>query len=47
MPTVLELRVQAKAKGLKGYTIMRKADLEKALKVSQPQTGSKSKGGNH
>tara|TARA_R110000824_G_scaffold262926_3_gene451604 strand:+ start:467 stop:1000 length:534 start_codon:yes stop_codon:yes gene_type:complete len=46
MPTVLELRVQAKAKGLKGYTIMRKADLEKALKVSQPQTGSKSKGGN-
>ena len=39
MPTVLELRVQAKAKGLKGYTIMRKADLEKALKVNP--TGSK------
>jgi hypothetical protein len=46
MPTVLELRGLAKAKGLKGYSIMRKADLEKALKVNQTQTGSKSKGDN-
>lgn len=31
MPTVAELRLQAKEKGIRGYSRMRKAELEKAL----------------
>ena len=31
MPTVCELKIQAKAKGLKGYSKMKKADLEKLV----------------
>ena len=32
MATVVELRAQAKAKGIRGYSRMRKAELERALK---------------
>jgi hypothetical protein len=40
MATVKELKAQAKAKGIKGYSKMRKAELEKAV-----GGGSKAKGG--
>ena len=31
MPTVCELKIQAKAKGLRGYSKLKKADLEKLV----------------
>ena len=37
MATVKELKAQAKAKGIKGYSTMRKAELEKALGGSEPK----------
>jgi len=37
MATVKELKAQAKAKGIKGYSKMKKAELEKALGGSEPK----------
>lgn len=42
MSTVLELRASAKKKGIKGYSTMKKAELEKILGLS-PRAKSKSK----
>ena len=36
MPTVVELKKQAKAAGIRGYSKMRKAELEDALKKARP-----------
>lgn len=39
MPTVLELRDLAKKKGVKGYSTMKKAELEKVLSPSKKASG--------
>lgn len=41
MPTLKDLRTQAKAKGVKGYSKMKKADLESALAVGEPHVVTK------
>ena len=48
MPTVLQLKAEAKANGLKGYSKMRKADLERLLSnhnyfIQNQQGGSPSR----
>lgn len=44
MPTVLELKAMAKAKGLKGYSKLNKMDMEKLLGLTRSPKRSRSAG---